>query len=214
MLRLWRCCWYGHRSVFKGQINFINKLDYWLTIDASFNWKIRGATPPVLLVTLECICKAISPEESKLNTHQQCPEKRPHFRAARAVVPEVKGKRRKGGEGRGGHLLGKRAWAWDVRTSLWDSMLGWMAWLGVRVGLGTCVMPGWLMGAIEPTTVPAKVWPNATGAAPSTCCPMPLVPEEPTVLLLLMLRAEVVWVLWVAVPTAVKYKAIGHGTEC
>lgn len=103
-----------------------------------------------------------------------------------------------GGEGRGGHLLGNRAWAWDVRTSLWDSKLGWMVWLGARAGLGTCAMPGWLIGAIDPTTVPAKVWPKATGAAPNTCCPRPLLPEEATVeaaVLLLLLTEEVVCAL-------------------
>ena len=94
--------------------------------------------------------------------------------------------------GRGGHLLGNRAWAWDVRTSLWDSKLGWMAWLGASAGLGTCAnaAPGWLMGAIDPTTVP-----KATEAAPSTCCPMPVFPEEATVEeaeLLLLLTGGVV----------------------
>lgn len=100
--------------------------------------------------------------------------------------------------GRGGHLLGNRAWAWDVRTSLWDSKLCWMAWLGARAGLGTCASPGWLKGAIVPTSVPAKVWPNVTGAAPKTCCPMPLLPEEATlevVVLLLLLTGGVVWAL-------------------
>lgn len=100
--------------------------------------------------------------------------------------------------GRGGHLLGNRAWAWDVRTSLCDSRLGWMAWLGARAGLGACANPGWPTGAIDPTTVP-----RATGAAPSTCCPTPLFPEEATVeaaallvpLLLLLppLAGGVVW---------------------
>ena len=97
-------------------------------------------------------------------------------------------------EGREGHLLGNRAWAWDVRTSLCDSKLGWMAWLGVRAGLDTCANPGWLMGAIDPTTVP-----KVTGAAPNTCCPMPLFPEEATVeaavLLLLLLTGGVDWAL-------------------
>lgn len=97
------------------------------------------------------------------------------------------------GSGMGGHLLGNRAWAWDVRTSLWDSKLGWMAWLGARAGLGTCANPGWLMGAIDPTTVP-----KATEAAPNTCCPTPLFPEEATVeaaVLLLLLTGGVVWAL-------------------
>lgn len=92
-----------------------------------------------------------------------------------------------------------------------------MAWLGAKAGLGTCVNPGWLIGAIDPTTVPAKVWLNATGAAPKTCCPVPLFPEEDAlelVVLLLLLTGGVVWALCVVVPTAVKYKAMGHGTKC
>lgn len=100
--------------------------------------------------------------------------------------------------GRAGHLLGNRAWAWDVRTSLWDTKLGWMAWLGAKVDLGTCVNPGWLLGATDPTTVPAKLWPKATGEAPNTCCPMPLFPEEATVeavVLLLLLTGVVAWAL-------------------
>lgn len=139
----------------------------------------------------------------------------PQCIAAYTVVPEVEGNAER--EGRGGHLLGNRAWAWDVRTSLWDSKLGWMAWLGARAGLGTCANPGWLIGAMDPTTGPAKVCPKATEAAPSTCCPMPLFPEEATVeaaVLLLLLTGGVVWALRVAVPTAVKYKAMGHGTTC
>lgn len=74
-------------------------------------------------------------------------------------------------KGRAGHLLGNRAWAWDVRTNLWDKRLGWMAWLGAKPGLGICVIPAWLMEVTEPTTVPAKVWPKAKGVAPKTCCP-------------------------------------------
>lgn len=96
---------------------------------------------------------------------------------------------------RGGHLLGNLAWAWDVRTSLCDSKLGWMAWLGATAGLGTCATPGWLMGATGPITVPKE-----KEAAPSTCCPKPLFPEE---------TAVVVWALWAAVPTTVKHKAMG-----
>lgn len=68
-----------------------------------------------------------------------------------------------------------------------------MAWLGARAGLGICASPGWLIGAIDPTTVP-----KATEAAPSTCCPMPVFPEEATVeeaLLLLLLTGGVVWAL-------------------
>lgn len=61
------------------------------------------------------------------------------------------------------------------------------------------------MEAMDPTTVP-----KATGAAPSTCCPMLMFPEEATVLLLLLLMtAGVDWARCVAVPT-VKYKAIGE----
>lgn len=88
-----------------------------------------------------------------------------------------------------------------------------MAWLGAKAGLGTCAMPGWLMGAIDPKTGPVKVWPKATGVVPNTCCPWPLLPEEATDLMLL-LPEEVVWALCVAVPTAVKYKAMGYGTTC
>lgn len=53
------------------------------------------------------------------------------------------------------------------------------------------------MGAMDPTTVPAKVWPKATGAAPSTCFPMPLFPEEVIVeaAVLLMLTSGVAWAL-------------------
>lgn len=121
-------------------------------------------------------------------------------------------------DGRAGHLLGNRAWAWDVRTNLWDKRLGWMAWLGAKPGLGTWVTPAWLMEVIEPTTVPAKVWPKANGVAPKTCCPLPLFPEEAMeedeVLLLLLLTVGVAWSLWVAVPTAAKYKAVGCGSPC
>lgn len=109
-------------------------------------------------------------------------------------------------KGRTGHLLGNRAWAWDVRTNLWDNRLGWMAWLGAKAGLAACVNPGWPIGATEPTTVPAKVWPKVT--APNTCCPLPMLPEEAAVLLL---TGGVAWALWVAVPMAVKYKAMGMG---
>lgn len=99
-------------------------------------------------------------------------------------------------EGKAGHLLGNRAWAWDVRTSLWDNKLGWMAWLGARAGLGTCVNADWLMGATDPTTVPAKVWPKATGAAPNICCPMPVFPQEATVeTAVLLLLTGVAWAL-------------------
>lgn len=116
-------------------------------------------------------------------------------------------------KGMAGHLLGNRAWAWDVRTNLWDIKLGWMAWLEARVGLGTCVIPGWLMGVIAPTSVPAKVWPTATGAAPSTCCPMPLFPEEATEEAAeLLLLTGGAWALCVVVPVAVKYKAVRYGT--
>lgn len=94
---------------------------------------------------------------------------------------------------RAGHLLGNLAWAWDVRTSL----CGWMAWLGARAGLGTCATAGWLMGATGPLTVPRD-----KEAAPSTCCPKPLFPEETGVVV-------VVWALWAAVPTTVKHKAMG-----
>lgn len=66
-----------------------------------------------------------------------------------------------------------------------------MAWLGARAGLGTCANAGWLMGAIDPT---ANVWPKATEAAPNTCWPTPLFPEEAAVLLLL-LTGGVVWAL-------------------
>lgn len=92
-----------------------------------------------------------------------------------------------------------------------------MAWVGARAGLGNCANPGWLIGAIGPTTVPANVWPKATEVAPNTCCPMPLFPEEATVevaVLLLLLTGGVVWVLRVADPNAVKYKAMGYGTTC
>lgn len=88
-----------------------------------------------------------------------------------------------------------------------------MAWLEARVGLGTCVNLGWLMGVIAPTTVPATVWPKATGAAPSTCCPVPLFPEEATEeAAVLLLLTGVAWALCVAVPVAVKYKAVRYGT--
>lgn len=96
---------------------------------------------------------------------------------------------------RAGHLLGNLAWAWDVRTSLCDNKLGWTARLGARAGLGTCATPGWLMGAKVPITVPRD-----KEAAPSTCCPKPLFPEETGV---------AVWALWAAVPTTVKHKAMG-----
>lgn len=96
---------------------------------------------------------------------------------------------------RAGHLLGNLAWAWDVRTSLCDNKLGWMAWLGARACLGTCAAPGWLIAATGPITVPRD-----KEAAPSTCCPNPLFPVETGV---------VVWALWAAVPTTVKHKAMG-----
>lgn len=110
-------------------------------------------------------------------------------------------------KGRGGHLLGNRAWAWGVRTSLWDSRLGWMAWLGASACLGVCTKPGWLMEAMDPTTVP-----RATGAAaPSTCWPALMFPEEATVeAAVLLLTAGVVWARCAAVPT-VKYKAMDGG---
>lgn len=64
------------------------------------------------------------------------------------------------------------------------------------------------MEAMDPTTVP-----KATGAAPSTCWPMLMFPEEATVeaaVLLLLLTAGAVWARCVAVPT-VEYKAMGEG---
>lgn len=108
------------------------------------------------------------------------------------------------GRRRGGHLLGNRAWAWGVRTSLWDSRLGWMAWLGANACLGVCTKPGWLMEVMDPTTVP-----RATGVAPSTCWPTLTFPEEATVeAAVLLLAAGPVWDRCVAVPT-VEYKAVG-----
>ena len=61
-----------------------------------------------------------------------------------------------------GHLLGNRAWAWDVSTSLWDSEPGWTAWPGARAGLGTC----------------AKAWPRApAGGTPGTLGLSPPLPK-------------------------------------
>lgn len=74
------------------------------------------------------------------------------------------------------------------------------------------------MEEMDPTTVP-----TATGAAaPSTCWPKLIFPEEATVeaavlllLLLLLLTVSVDWGRCVAVPT-VKYKVMGgsNGTAC
>lgn len=146
-----------------------------------------------------------------MNTYQQCLKGRPQSRAVQKWMGG-RGRKRAGGggggtyKGWGGHLLGNRAWAWGVRTSLWDRRLGWMAWLGASAGLGVCTKPGWLTEAMDPTTVP-----KATGAAPSTCWPTPAFPEEATVeaAVLLLLTAGVVWARCVAVPT-VKYKATGE----
>lgn len=93
----------------------------------------------------------------------------------------------KGGEGRGGgHLLGNRAWAWDIRTSLWGTRLGWMAWVGPRDGLWTWTMPGRVGWA-----APHRAWPRAT--VPTTYWPVAALPEEATADPVVPVAGEVVW---------------------
>lgn len=122
----------------------------------------------------------------------------------------------RGGVGRGGeeatNLLGNRAWAWDVRTSLWGSRLGWRAGLGARVGLGTCVVPGRGSWATEPTTAPARAWPRAPGAAPTTYCPAAVLPEGARAEGVEVLLAGVLlWAFRTAPPDTVRYKGVWDG---
>lgn len=183
-LRLWRCCWYDLTGL-KETLRFC-KIQVHQFFVVFYN---------------ACATDNISAVPQEKTSDQSSPY----------CCAEVEGRCWKGW--RGGHLLGNRAWAWDVRTSLWDSTFGWIAWLGANVGRATCGTPDWLIEAIDPTTALAKVWPKGTGAAPSTCCPD--TPEAHTVEAAVLLQTgEVVWALWEAVPNTVKYKAIGHGTTC
>lgn len=123
--------------------------------------------------------------KTKTQTHiSSVPEReRPVVRAALSVELKVEGN--VGGRG-GGHLLGNLAWAWDVRTSLWGTRLGWMAWVGPRDGLWTWTMPGRVGWA-----APHRAWPRAT--VPTTYWPVAALPEEATADPVVPVAGEVVW---------------------
>jgi len=71
----------------------------------------------------------------------------------------------------GGHLLGKRAWAWELSTSLWVTKLGWRGWAAGAWGVTAGI-------AVTPVTPIARGVERGLGVAPDKSGPVELLIAE------------------------------------